>query len=150
MATQTKKAADPANAIIYAPKTDTGAGILPLFFRAAMRALALAYVNFMKWPMTVEQAHAEISDAVTAYNKMTLTSGLMTERTMTWLTLYGDELKLLQGKLDEGRKADPDGSIEPYAEQIRSMLSTTLAVLSRMDSELFGLREDATDPGKLL
>jgi hypothetical protein len=147
-----KVAPAPGAAIIFAPKTDQGAGILPLLFRSILRALMLAYVNYMKWAMTVEQAHAEITDALNAYDKAigNIPKALISDTTNEWFTIYRNELLDLRDKLAAASTTNPDATIEPHAEQVRHLLNSTLALLSKLDNELFGLKGDATDPGKLL
>ena len=133
--------------IEYAPTTDTGRGFLPLLIRAVTHAAAIISAHLHDYPMTVEEARAELNEAISHLDDIGAID-LMSGDGQITIGLWVSSARDLRDQLGGTEETDPDATIADHAPAIVTFMQQTWALGSALDMELFGLRPDETDPGR--
>lgn len=134
-------------AIRYAPRTDKGQGFLPLVIRALGHLVAVAYATFNKWPMTVEQAHAELLQAIEHINQIGQPEYISTEGREA-ITRWKESVNLLAEAFRVVAERNPENLTDAHLKPITDLVHTTWAFCALMDTELIGLTDEETDAGR--
>lgn len=130
----------------YNPTTDYGAGFLPLLNRATGHALFVIGARLHDWPMTTEQAHAELTEAINHINALQVNAGLLSTAGREAIENWKTTLQGLVNELAPHVNTNPDARLMAdmvtYAQQ-------TYALLAILDTELLDLAPPHTDAGRL-
>lgn len=135
--------------IPYDPQTELGAGLLPLLVRAMSRIITLSLAHRLAWPMTIEQATAELTDTTTAldlqfWRSADVLSTSAKEHLQTWSANVAE----LAATAATATTANPDGDLAPITEDLKELARRTFAIASILDTDLVGLNGTQTDPGR--
>lgn len=135
-----------------APRTDTGAGLLPIIVRVQTRLMLLWSLLEKEFPLTLEQATTELTD--TDKLATTLDSRLgaaLSGTAFTAIETWRNAIHTATEAFVTSSATDPEQvTLWPIEIKtlIKNLATETFALTATLDLELFGL-EDNTDAGRL-
>lgn len=135
-------------ALTYKPTTDHGKGFLPLLTRALGRALWVLGAHFQKWPMTVEQARAELQEGLAHANNIG-NLDLLSKAGQAALDDWKKSTQMLIDAFGVAENKNPEQLIAEHQTALVNYAQQTWALTALFDIELLGLTENDTDAGKL-
>lgn len=134
--------------IPYAPTTVRGVGFLPCLVRATHKALHVVAAVSMEWPITAEQAKAELQLAMESLNTIQTLGKVLSDEATNHLNDWLVQTQSLSTLLGGLEAVDPEMNIDTLTQPLKDYLTQTWALLSIMDKELLGLDDTQTDPGQ--
>ncbi len=135
--------------IPYTPTTDLGKGILPSLVRAHAHTMTVFTSVAHDWPMTIEQAKAEMHEAKNHVATMPDISALLATETNTYIGLWKERLDSLLKTLETAEKANPEARVADHKDALKDFATQTFALLKWLDNDLCGLNDNQTDAGRL-
>lgn len=129
--------------------TEQGTGLILPIVKALTHIMAVHNAITHEWPMTTEDALAEIDDASRHMTTLMIPSELMTAESADEIERW---ISLLQASLIELRGdvvADQNISDSHHTEVIKLLAKQTWQLITVLERELTGLRPADTDPGRL-
>ena len=135
--------------IPFNPTTDYGKGILPPLVRAITHAMFVVGASFHNWPMTVEQAHRELSEAGNHLRQMPDLTAILSADSAAYVASWQAHTSDLSKKIAAENAKNPDETIAGLRADIKTYSEATFGLLSKLDEDLCGLTPTQTDPGRL-
>lgn len=135
--------------IPYNPTSDYGSGILPPLVRALSHAMFVVGAHFHEWPMTVEQAQLELSEATNHLRHMADVNIILSDDSAAYIASWREQTTALSQKIAGLNATDPDQTIATVRPDIKAYSEATFGLLSKLDEDLCGLTTTQTDPGRL-
>ena len=131
---------------LYNPTTDRGTGISLPISKAVYHAMSIFTATQRNWPMTNEEAHHELTEALNHIGDIQDINNLISTEASEAITNWTDTLPALQTQFPDGNTDPIDPSNIPA---IRTMVTEAWGLLSLIDRELTGLTGAQSDPGRL-
>ena len=131
------------------PRTTSGTGLTVPIAKALAHLWLVHEATAREWPITAEQASAEIAEAVTHLRDIIYPEDLLTETLVSELATWNPTLTTFAATAAAEAVSSPE---EPFsadhAEDLRSIVRGTWALLALIDREITGLELQA-DPGSM-
>lgn len=132
-----------------AATTELGSGLVLPIAKALTHIMAVFTAITREWPMTIEDAAAELEEANQHFRNATIPRELMTADATnaidTWTAILLNRLGNLQANLN------PDAPLAESVELLglQSLATETWQLLVGLDRELTGLENNNVDPGRM-
>lgn len=131
-------------------RTDRGSGLTLPLAKGISRLILVYNALGRDWPMTQEEAAQEITEANQLFGAIMLDERLLSTEARETLGEWIRSMADLRDELSTAARSTPE---EPLVEATKAIIRTRAneawSVLTRIDRELTGLRDDQTDPGRL-
>lgn len=137
-------------AIPYHPTTELGTGFLVPIIKSTHHIHAITLGLAHGWPITREQAKAEIDHAILHAEGLRPAKGIITKTCEKYLNDWQKQVVKLRDAIQALENDNPEGLLsadDPLREQMKDLEKQTWGLLSALDTELLGWHADATDPG---
>ncbi len=140
----------PTKSTTITPKSDYGAGFLPIMIRAWARTLIIANAVFRGWPVTNDITQAELTEATTYITNLADIHDRVSDNTNAAITEWREQLDALRVAFDFQLSTTPDSALAYLDPLLQQFTASTFALMARLDEDLLGLTRAETDPGKHL
>ena len=136
-------------ALDYNPDSDHGRGFLPLMVRALGHSLFVIGAHFHTWPMTVEQARAELSEGLQHANAIATNLDILSKAGNEHVTDWKRSTQMLIDAFGVAENNNPEQLITEHQQALVNYAQQTWALTALLDQELLGLTGAQTDAGRL-
>ena len=135
--------------IPYNPRTDHGAGFLPVVARIVMFESGVFLAATNDWPMNVETARASLDRALEHARTVDAFLPYVSGTTRQYLDDWRTETVALRDAIRTAEQRDPDAQLgEAEKDLVKTHAEQTWALMSYLDRDLIGLTDADTDPGR--
>jgi hypothetical protein len=133
--------------IAITPRTERGTGFVLPVGKAIAHLLVVVNAITREWPMTIEEAAAELNETAEHLNDLNFNRDLISTDTNAAIDAWRDQIREALATVQANALSAPDGSLAEVAPRLAQIATDTWTLLTVIDRELTGLSDAATDPG---
>ena len=132
------------------PRTDRGSGLTLPLAKGISRLILVFNALGREWPLTQEEAAQELMEANQHFGAIIVDENLLSAEAIEALNTWKQDMQELGAEITSAARNTPEEQlVEATKTLIRTRASEAWTVLSIIDKELTGLRDDQIDPGRL-